>query len=424
MRSFVRTLTVLFILQASTVFAENWGHWRGPIGNSVALKGHPPVEFSDKKNVKWKVEVPGRGSSSPIIWENQVFITTAVPVKANPGGEPGPTEFKLISYNRADGSILWERIAVKAIPHESGHGTNTFASASPCTDGEHIYAHFGSRGLYCYTLKGDLVWKRTDFGTMKTLNGFGEGSSPTIADDKIIIPWDHAGPSALYALNKLTGDTVWRVDRDGPTSWATPLVIDYQGQKQVIMNGQGVARSYDLNTGKELWNCGGQTKRPIASPVYTDGLVIIGSGFQGAYIGAFRPNGHGDIKGTDKVVWTLDRDAPDVASLLLTPTGRLYFHKGKNGPLSCVDAATGKPHYLAKRIDGLNEAIYSSPVAAGGYIYMVARLGTVIVIKDSDELNIVSSNPMNETIDATIAPVDDELFIRGEKHLFCIAAEK
>ena len=217
---------------------------------------------------------------------------------------------------------------------------------------------------------------------------------------------------------------MWRVDRDGPTAWATPLIIDYEGHKQVIMNGQGVARSYDLNSGKELWHCAGQTKRPITSPVYTNGLVIIGSGFQGAFIGAFRPNGHGDIKGTDKVVWTLDRDAPDVASLLLTPTGRLYFHKGKNGPLSCVDAATGKPHYLAKRIDGLNEAIYSSPVAAGGYVFMVARLGTVIVIKDSDELTVVSSNPMNETIDATIAPVDNELFIRGEKHLFCISADK
>ena len=420
MRLFVCSLCVAFVVQASSAFAENWGHWRGPTGNSVALNAHPPLEFSDTKNVKWKIEVPGRGSSSPIIWEDQVFVTTAVPLK----GQAGATEFKVMSYSRKDGSLNWERVAVTAVPHEGGHATNSYASASPCTDGEHVYAHFGSRGLFCYTLKGDLVWKRTDFGQMKTLNGFGEGSSPTIADDKIIVPWDHAGPSALYALNKLTGETVWRVDRDGPTAWATSLVIDYEGHKQVIMNGQGVARSYDLKSGKDLWHCAGQTRRPITSPVYTNGLVIIGSGFQGAFIGAFRPNGHGDIKGTDKVVWTLDRDAPDVASLLLTPTGRLYFHKGKNGPLSCVDAATGKPHYLAKRIDGLNEAIYSSPVAAGGYVFMVARLGTVIVIKDSDELTVVSSNPMNETIDATIAPVDNELFIRGEKHLFCISAEK
>ena len=206
MRLFVSSLCVAFVVQASTAFAENWGHWRGPTGNSVALNAHPPLEFSDTKNVKWKIEVPGRGSSSPIIWEDQVFVTTAVPLKSNASGPSGKTEFKLISYNRKDGSINWERVAVTAVPHEGGHATNSLASASPCTDGEHIYAHFGSRGIFCYTLKGDLVWKRTDFGQMKTLNGFGEGSSPTIADDKVIIPWDHAGPSALYALNKLTGE--------------------------------------------------------------------------------------------------------------------------------------------------------------------------------------------------------------------------
>lgn len=424
----MRLLTVsifVFLLAPSTlVFGDNWPHWRGPTGNSVAYNARPPLEFSNTKNVKWKVEVPGRGSASPVIWENQVFVSTAVPQKPNAGGQFGPTDYKLICYNRADGSVLWERVAATAVPHEGGHATNSFASASPCTDGEHVYAHFGSRGLFCYTMKGDPVWKRTDFGVMKTLNEFGEGSSPTIADDKIIVPWDHAGPSALYALNKYTGDTIWRVKRDGPTSWATPLIIDYEGQKQIIMNGQGVARSYDLASGKDLWHCAGFTKRPIASPVYMNGLAIIACGFQGTYIAAFRPNGHGDVKGTENEVWKIEKDGPDVASPLLTPTGRLYFHKGKNGPLSCVDAMTGKAHYMGKRIEGLNDAIYSSPVAAGGYIFMVGRQGTVVVIKDSDDLEIVSSNPMNETVDATIAPVDDELFIRGEKHLFCIAAGK
>jgi outer membrane protein assembly factor BamB len=269
-------------------------------------------------------------------------------------------------------------------------------------------------------MTGELKWKREDFGKMDTLNNFGEGSSPTLEGDKILVPWDHKGPSALYALDKLTGDTVWKADRDEPTCWATPLVVENTGRKQVVMNGQKFARSYDLDTGKELWRCSGQTMRPAASPVADNGMVFVGSGFQGSFLGAFRLNGAGDIKGTDKVAWVINHDTPDVASPLLS-SGRIYFHKGKSGVLSCVDAATGKPHYIAQRIQGL-DGIYASPIAAGGNVYLTARNGTTVVIKDADELSIVATNTVDETVGATPAPVDNELFIRGEKHLHCIAA--
>ncbi|MGV3483601.1 MAG: PQQ-binding-like beta-propeller repeat protein, partial [Planctomycetaceae bacterium] len=165
----------------------------------------------------------------------------------------------------------------------------------------------------------------------------------------------------------------------------------------------------------------GQSERPTASPVVADGLVFVGSGFRGAFLGAFRPDGHGDIEGTRHVVWTIDHDTPDVASPLLSQ-GRIYFHKGKAGQLSCVDAATGKPRYVASRVAGLTN-IYASPIAAGGHVYLTDRSGTMVVIEDADQLKIVSTNRMGETVDATPAPVDDELFIRGEKHLFCIAAK-
>jgi outer membrane protein assembly factor BamB len=444
----------LFAAEAS---ADNWAHWRGPTGNGTASNATPPTEWSSTKNVKWKVEIPGRGSGSPVIWEDQVFVVTAVPAgraagqragaarpqrfdaQQRPGGRPqgaggpqgqrrgggggrGPLpnlQFVILCFDRDTGEIRWQQTAVEATPHQATHSTHFFASASPCTDGKHVYAHFGSRGLFCYTMDGKLKWKRTDFGPMNTRNNFGEGSSPTLEGNKILVPWDHEGQSFLYAIDKLTGETIWQAKRDEPSCWATPLVVEYDGKKQIVMNGQTCARGYDLETGKELWRCGGQTDRPVASAVAGDGLIFVGSGFRGSFLGAFRPDGHGDIEGTKSVAWDVGRDTPDIASPLLS-SGRLYFHKGKSGSLSCLDAATGKPHYEAKRIDGIRST-YASPIAAGGNVFLTGRSGTTVVIEDSDQLKIIATNSVGETVDATPAAVDNQLFIRGEKHLFCIA---
>jgi len=415
----IAIVALLSVCPCTAVRAENWGHWRGPTGNGMALNAAPPTQWSSVKNVKWKVEVPGRSSASAIVWEDSVFVVTAVPTSKSIGRIPN-LDFKLLCYNRKNGELRWQKTAVVATPHEGTHETNSFASASPCTDGQHVYAHFGSRGLYCYTMDGNLVWKRDDFGKMQTRSNFGEGSSPTLVGEKILVPWDHDGPSALYALDKLTGKTIWKTPRDEPTCWATPLVVDNDGRKQVVMNGQNFARAYDLETGKELWRCAGKSERPVSSAVADNGLVFVGGGHKGFFLGAFRMDGKGDIKGTDKVVWSMDRDTPDIGSPLLS-SGRLYFYKAKSGQLSCVDAATGKPHYLASRIPGV-ETTYASPVTAGGYVYLTARNGTTVVIKDANELSIVATNSVGETVDATPSPAGNELFLRGEKHLFCITA--
>ncbi len=348
-------ILVSILLFCAPAAADDWGHWRGPTGNSVAANASPPTEWSDTKNVKWKTEIPGRGSGSPVIWDDQVFVVTAVRADGQPdapvtgqqrqgggrssggrqrgGGrssEPLPQlQFKLLCFNRSDGELLWEKTATEATPHEGAHSTNNFASASPCTDGKHVYAHFGSRGLYCYSMDGKLVWKRDDLGKMSTRAGFGEGSSPILAGDKVIVPWDHEGPSCLYALDKLTGKTIWKTPRDEPTCWATPLAVEHDGRTQIILNGQNKARAYDLETGKEIWSCGGQTQRPCASAVAGDGLVFIGSGHRGSFLGAFQLDGSGDLAGTDNVVWTVSKDTPDIASPLLSD-GRLYFHKAKD----------------------------------------------------------------------------------------------
>jgi len=416
----VALVTLVWMSMNPFVMADNWGHWRGPTGNGIALNAEPPTSWSATKNIKWKVEIPGRSSGSPVVWDDSVYVVSSVPTgKAN--GRLPNLDFKLFCFDRKNGKKLWEQTAVTATPHEDTHATNGFASASPCTDGKHVYAHFGSRGLYCYTMDGKLVWKRDDFGNMQTRNTFGEGSSPTIEGNKILVPWDHDGPSALYALDKLTGKTIWKTPRDEPTCWATPLVAEFAGKKQVIMNGQSFARSYDLETGKELWRCAGQTERPVASAVADKDLAFVGSGHKGSFLGAFRMDGTGDIKGTNKVAWSLDRDTPDIGSPILS-SGRIYFYKGKSGQLSCVDAATGKPYYMASRIPGV-ESTYASPVAAGGYVFLTGRNGTTVVIKDANELSIIQTNSLGEPVDATPAPVGNELFVRGEKHLFCIAKQ-
>ena len=432
------TTILMFLISnvAGALCAQDWGHWRGPTGNSVAPNATPPTNWSDTSNVKWKVEIPGKGSGSPIVWGDKVFVVSAVS-KASPqpdtdaqpqrgrgrgrrrGGAPlSETQFQLFCFEKNSGKEIWKKTAVTATPHQGVHGTNNFASASPCTDGEHIYAFFGSRGLFCYSMDGELQWKKEDFGKMQTRNGFGEGSSPTIAGDKIVVPWDHEGQSAIFTLNKKTGKTIWKTDRDEPTNWSTPLIVNHNGKKQIVMNGQNYARAYDLETGEELWRCSGQTERPCASAVADDGFVYIGSGYRGSFLGAFKLNGEGDIAGSENVAWTVNRDTPDVASPLLSD-GRLYFFKARKGILSCFDAKTGKAHYQAQRVTGLRE-IYASPVAAGGYVFLTDRAGTTVVIKESDDFQIVATNSVGETVDATPAPVGEQLFIRGEKHLFCI----
>ena len=443
------------VVSVQSMSAQDWNQWRGPTGNGGSDEANPPTEWSDTENVKWKVAVPGRGSGSPIVSGDKVFVVSAVPTEkgaadakaksqaqrqqpqADRGqgrrggrggrggrGRRGPSiplvemDFKLFCYDRSNGEILWEKTAVTGTPHQGTHSTNGFASASPCTDGEHVYASFGSRGIYCYSLDGEQVWKRDDLGQMNTRNSFGEGSSPLLFEDKLIVPWDHEGPSSIFAINKLTGKTIWQTERDEPTNWGTPIVVENGDQKQIVITGQNKVRAYDLESGDELWSCGGQTERPCATAVSIDDLVIVGSGHRGSYMGAFKLDGEGDIEGSEKVAWSINRDTPDIASPLLS-NGRLYFHKGKTGILTCLDAKTGDSLFAATRVPEISST-YASPVAAGGNIYLTGRSGTMVVIKDSDKFEIVSTNSVGETVDATPAPAGDNLFIRGEKHLFCI----
>ena len=427
-------LIFLSLFSATAVAQDNWSHWRGPTGNGVSETAKPPIEWAPNKNIQWKVAIEGKGSGSPVIWQDKVFVVTAVTEGGGVGqpqprrrrGVPAPrptknTSFQLLCFNRIDGELLWKKTAITRVPREGIHGTNTYASASPCTDGEHVYADFGSRGIYCYTLDGDLVWKYEKFPPMSTRASFGEGSSAVLAEDKLIVPYDHEGQSKLYAFDKTTGDIVWEVNRDEPSNWGTPLIVDHDGRKQVVATGQNKVRAYDLETGEPLWTCGGQADRPVASPVKFGDMVVVGSSKGSSFMGAFKLDGKGDIEGTDKVVWTLRRNTPDIGSPVLSGN-RLYFYKAKTGNLSCYNVETGQPFFEVTRVSQIRST-YASPVVANGYVYLTGRSGTTVVIKDAEKFEIVSVNSIGEPVDASPAPVKNQLFIRGGKHLFCIEAK-
>ena len=286
------------------------------------------------------------------------------------------------------------------------------------TDGERLYAYFGSRGLFAYTLDGEPVWER-DFGQQRRRNEFGEGSTPALHGDTIVVVWDHQGDSFIFALDTATGEERWRVARDEIDSWATPIIVEHAGGHQVITGALNRIRSNDLETGALIWESDGLTMNPIPSPVAADGFVYLTSGYRGYDLKAVRLEGAtGDITGTSSIVWTLDQDTPYVPSPLLYDD-TLYVLKDNAGILSAFDAQTGRPHFQRQRLAGLPE-VYSSPVGAAGRVYITSRDGTTLVIRQGAEFEVLATNTLDDGFDASLAIVDDGIYLRGYTHLYSI----
>ena len=309
--------------RAESAGDQFWPQWRGPLRTGEAPHADPPLTWSESTNVKWKAPLPGEGDSTPIVWDKRIFLLAALPAGSNPAASSpmaAPTEpyqFIVLCLDRGTGKLLWQRVARQEVPHEGHQENNTFASASPVTDGRLLLAYFGSRGLHCYDLEGNLKWEK-EFGKMKTRMGFGEGASPALADGKVVINWDTEGDDFITALDAATGRELWRVPRDEPTGWSTPLVVDYNGQHQVIVNATKKVRAYDLDTGKEIWSCSGQTANAIPSPVTADGVVYLTSGFRCNALQAIRLGKEGDLTGSDAIIWSHPKSTPYVPSPLLT----------------------------------------------------------------------------------------------------------
>jgi outer membrane protein assembly factor BamB len=420
--------------------AGEWSTWRGPDGSAIARTGNPPTEWSEEKNIRWKIRIPGDASSSPIVFGDRIYVTTAVEIKAEGKAEapprrrrggfgfrrPAPTtvhEFAVIAVNRKDGKIVWKKTVKKSVPHEAGHATSSQASGSPLTDGQHIYAFFGSRGLYCLDMEGNVKWSK-DFGTMRTAMGFGEGASPALYGDTLIVNWDHEGDSFLATFRKGDGKELWRKPRNERTSWSTPIIAPVDGRPQVIISATRASRGYDLETGEVIWSCSGMTGNCIPTPIHVDGIAYLMSGFMGSALQAIKLSGaKGDITDSeDHVIWDHRRGCPYTPSGLVYD-GYVYFLFSNSGRLSCLDAKTGKAYYSGKRLRGIRE-VYSSPVGAAGHVYVTGRKGRTKVIKLGKQFEEVASNRLNDTIDGSPAIVGDEIYMRGRKYLYCIAEDK
>ena len=431
---FTLTLAVIAASASQPVgFEKNWHHWRGPHATGVAADANPPTTWSETENIRWKVAIPGIGHAAPIIWKDKIFIQTAIEVKEEKkesGGDnpfsgffqrdSGPKyKFDLIVLNRSDGSVLWQKTLREVNPHEGTHRDATFASNSPVTDGEFIYAYFGSRGLYCVDMMGNVKWEK-DVGTMYKRNTFGEGSSPVLHGNTLVIVQDHEGDSFITALDKRTGDVLWKTDRNERTTWFSPIVVEQDGKSQVVTAGTNRVRSYDLETGKLLWEGDGLTANSIPSPVAADGFVYLMSGFRGSDLKAVRlAKAMGDIGSSGAIVWEHGRDTPYVPSPLLYGD-ILYFLKSNDGILSAFDTKTGKAYYGPKRLQGVS-GVYASIVGAADRVYIAGRNGTVNVLTHGPEFTIIAENTLDDSFNASPAIVGSELYLRGGQYLYCIA---
>ena len=437
-------LVALSLSSSTPLLADDaptpWPQWRGPYFNGTQLDATPPLHFSEDHNVRFKVEVPGEGLASPIVYDGVVYLLTseaasaedqtasqqAAQAKADaeewpPSVDPVAQSFQVLAYSADSGELLWRRVASQHVPHESHYLDASWASATPITDGTHLFAHFGSNGTFAYTLDGTLVWKK-DLGDMSTRNGFGEGSSPVLWQDLLLIPWDHEGDSFLVALDKSTGEERWRTPRpEERSSWVTPIVVDPDGDgelaPQLVLPGTHRSRGYDPRSGAELWSLGGMTFNTIPSPVARGGVVYLMSGFRDNALQAIDlRRAKGPLEGSDAILFTHDRHTPYVPSPVLYDDNLCFIKHNKNG-FTCLDAASGEVRFTEVRLPGVQN-VYASPVAAAGRIYVFDKGGAVAVVRNGPTFEVLAENRLDEGVDATPAIYGDSIYVRSRHHLY------
>ncbi|MGE0885540.1 MAG: PQQ-binding-like beta-propeller repeat protein [Blastocatellales bacterium] len=418
---------------------SNWPQWRGPDSQGVSNDKNLPTEWSDTKNVLWKTELPGKGFSQPIIWGNRVFLTTDVEGGPAPESHKAPKHmvgekefthpdwdgvnrlhtFKTLCLDRDTGKILWEQTSYEGTTYDYRHKRGNYAAPTPVTDGKYVWTYFGSEGVYCYDFKGKLIWKKS-LGPIGTM-GMGVGTSPVLHENLVILICDQefdGKNSFMLALDKKTGKEIWRVKRDISVSWATPVIVKTPQRTELIASGNEALISYDPATGKEIWRAAGLKSHAIATPVVGHGLVILSSGYPSKVITAVKLGGNGKLDGTDNIVWRYNKGTAYVPSPILY--GDYLYLMSDAGILTCLNPKTGEVVYEGGRVPVATKFYGASPVAFDGKILLTSDDGDTYVIKAGPKHEVLGTNSIGEPSRTSIAIADGKLFIRGDKHLFCI----
>ncbi|MBI5385988.1 MAG: PQQ-binding-like beta-propeller repeat protein [Verrucomicrobia bacterium] len=403
------TGSLALMLAACCAHAENWPQWRGPRLDGTSAEQSVPKYWSQSSNVVWKTPLPGVGHASPIVWDDRVFTVTAL---------PAPEARVLLCLERGTGRMLWQR-TVLVSPPEKKHNLNSHASSTPATDGRLVFTAFLDRRevlVSAHDFRGQPVWTCRP-GVFSSMHGF--CSSPILFEDKVIVNCDHDGDGYIVALARATGKELWRIERPNKTrSYCTPLIRPMAGRAQMVLSGSKCVASYAPHDGKLLWIIDGPTDQFVASPVFSDGtqLLYITGGFPDHHILAIRPDGAGNVTQT-KIVWRTTKGVAYVPSPICA--GKFFFVVSDSGVAHCFDAATGGIAWTER----LGEH-HASLVAAGGRVYFLNDNGVMNVVKPGRRFDLVARNEIGEKTFASPALSRGQIFLRGDKHLFCIGADR
>jgi outer membrane protein assembly factor BamB len=430
----------------STVSAGNWPQFRGPQGQGVSDETALPSAWGPSTNVAWKTAIEGLGHSSPIVWGNTVFLTTAVEGEPLPGAKAPvhmlqedpkkPAEpfvhpdsmgadrkhtYKVVALALDTGTILWQKVAYEGAVYDGRHKRSSYASPTPVTDGARVYAYFGSEGIFAYDFKGNLLWKQ-DIGDIKTL-GMGTASSPVLYKNLVILQCDedNGDDSFITALDGRTGKTVWKTKRPTSVTWTTPVLVPAGKDAtdlELVAAGMEFVIGYDPATGKELWRAKGLESNTIATPLVGHGLVIVSAGYPTKKVIALRPGGRGDVSATH-VAWTYEKGTSYIPSPILY--GDYVYLISDAGLLTCLDARTGAVKYEGGR-PPVPAKFVASPVAFGGNLYLTSTDGDTFVVKAGPVHEVVRTNELDEPVYASLAPAQGRLLIRSFGHVYCIKA--
>jgi len=436
MRFIISSAYALCVI-GSACAQENWTQFRGPNAGVSDTPGLP-VRWSTTENVKWSMPILGRGWSSPIVWGNRIFLTTVVKNGECEEAKKGlyfggerkglPKEehrWLVIALDRDTGKIVWEREAHKGLPKSAIHIKNSYASETPVTDGERIYAYFGNQGIYCYDLEGKPIWSKP-MDAMPTMFSWGTAASPVLHGDTLYIVNDNEKASSLVALDKLTGKQRWRVARDEKSNWATPFIWKNDQRTELVLNGTKKIRSYDL-AGNLLWEMQSASGITIPTPLAANGLLYVGSGYvmdPNKPLVAIRPGAKGNITlerdqdSSKLVAWRQKKIAPYNPSFLID--GDYLYVLYDQGFLSCFNAKTGVPIYERQRLQG---QFTVSPWTYGGHIFCLNEDGTTFVIKAGPEFEVVGKNNPDELCMSTPATTGTGLLIRTQTKLYMLKAK-